>query len=75
MGWTHIEALNALQRVLFYAVSEDAPASITERDRKELKSAGDELIFHACADRGDAGTLFDIPEKDCPPGLRRLNRR
>lgn len=75
MNWDELEAISALQRALYYAVLKDAPALITDQDRKALKAADDELIFHACADRGAAGTLFDIPEKDCPPALRHLSDR
>lgn len=75
MDWTHVEALSALQRALYYAVLNDAPTLITDQDRKELKSDDEELIFHACADRGDAGTLFELPVKDCPLSLRHLNHR
>ena len=66
MNWDAVEAVQASQRALYYAVLEDAPQLITAQDRQWLKADEAYLIHTACGNRGQAGVLFDIPKKDCP---------
>ena len=66
MNWDAIEAVEALQRALYYAVLADAPGLITARDRRWLRADEAYLIETACGNRGQAGVLFDLPQKDCP---------
>ncbi len=55
-----------MQRALYYAVLADAPRLITARDRTRLKADEAYLIETACGNRGQAGVLFDVAQKDCP---------
>ena len=73
MNWDAVEAVEALQRALYYAVLKDAPQLITAQDRMWLKADEAYLVQTACDERGQAGVLFDVPKRDCPRERRRAD--